>query len=71
MVENPPANAGDVGLTPGSEGSPGEENDNPLQSFCLGNTMDGGAWQATVHRVTKGSDKTYRLKQQQNLINAF
>ena len=76
MVENPPANAGDVGLIPGSERSPGEENDNPLQSSCLGNTIDRGAWQATVHEVTKGSDETYRLNkilllQQQNLINAL
>ena len=30
VVENPPANAGDVGLTPGMGGSPGEGNGNPL-----------------------------------------
>ena len=28
---------------------PGEGNGNPLQYSCLGNPMDGGAWQATVH----------------------
>ena len=61
MVENPPANAGDLGLIPGLERSPGEENDNPLQSSRLGNTKDRGAWQAIVHGVTKGSDKTYRI----------
>ena len=33
-------NAGDLGLIPGSGRSPGEGNDNPLQYFCLGNTMD-------------------------------
>ena len=33
-------NAGDPGLIPGSGRSPGEGNDNPLQYFCLGNTMD-------------------------------
>ena len=33
--------------------SPGEGNGNPLQYSCLENPMVGGAWQATVHRVTK------------------
>ena len=33
--------------------SPGEGNDNPLQDSCLENSMDRGAWQATVHGVTK------------------
>ena len=32
---------------------PGEGNGNPLQYYCLENPMDGGAWQATVHGVTK------------------
>ena len=31
----------------------GEGNDNPLQSSCLENPMDIGAWQAAVHEVTK------------------
>ena len=31
--------------------SPGEGNGNPLQYACLGNPMDRGAWQTTVHRV--------------------
>ena len=31
----------------------GEGNGNPLQYSCLGNPMDRGAWQATVHRVAK------------------
>ena len=43
MVNNPPANAGDAGLIPGSERSPEEGNDNPLQYSCLENPMDGGA----------------------------
>ena len=30
-----------------------ERNGNPLQYSCLENPMDGGAWWATVHRVTK------------------
>ena len=36
--------------------SPGEGNGNPLQHSCLGNPMDRGAWQATVHSVAKESD---------------
>ena len=31
----------------------GEGNGNPLQYPCLENTMDGGAWCATVHRISK------------------
>ena len=46
-------NAGDVGLIPGSGRSPGEGNSNPLQYSCLENTMDRGAWRATVHGVTQ------------------
>jgi len=40
----------------GWEDSPGEGNDNPLQYSCLGNPMDKGTWQATVHGVPKESD---------------
>ena len=46
-------NAGDLGLIPGSERSPGERNGNPLQYSCPKNPMDGGAWWATVHGVAK------------------
>ena len=45
--------AGDLGSIPGSGRFPREGNGNPLQYSCLGNPMDGGAWQATVHGVTK------------------
>ncbi len=51
--QNPPANAGNMGLIPGLGRSPGEGNGNPLQYSGLENPMDRGAWQATVHRVTK------------------
>ena len=44
---------GDTGLIPGSGGSPGEGNGNPLQYACLENSMDRGAWWATVLGVTK------------------
>ena len=45
--------AGEPGLIPGSERSPGEGNGNPLQCSCLENPMDRGAWWATVHEVTE------------------
>ena len=41
------------GLIPGSGRPPGEGNGNPLQYSYLGNPMGRGAWQATVHGVTK------------------
>ena len=53
MVKNLPANSGDVVSIPGSGRSPGEGNGNPLQYSCLGNSMDTGVWQATVHWVSK------------------
>jgi len=46
-------NAGDLGLIPGLGRSPEQGNGNSLQYFCLENPMDRGAWQSTVHRVTK------------------
>ena len=46
-------NVGDLGSIPGSGRFPGEGHGNPLQYSCLRNPMDGGAWWATVHRVTK------------------
>ena len=53
VVKNLPASSGDVGSVPGSGKFPAEGNGNPLQCLCLGNPMDRGAWQATVHTVTK------------------
>ena len=56
VVKNPPTNAGDirdVSLIPGSGRSPGGGHGNPLQCSCLENPMDGGAWRAAVHGVTK------------------
>ena len=56
-------NAGDtgnMGLICGSGRSPEEGNGNPLQYSCLGNPMDRGAWQTTVHGVPKSQP---RLKQ--------
>ena len=45
--------AGDPGSIPGLGRSPGEGNGNPLLYPCLENLMDGGAWWAIVHGVTK------------------
>ena len=56
VIKNLPANAGDSRVTGsilGSGRAPGEGNGNQLQHFCLENSMDRGAWQATVHGVTK------------------
>ena len=47
------SNVGDPGSISGSGRSPGEGNGNPLQYSCLENPMDGGAWWAIVHGVTK------------------
>ena len=46
-------NAGDLGLIPGLGRSSGEGNGNPLQYSCLENSMDQGAWWATVRGVAK------------------
>ena len=56
MVKTTPANAGDardVDLIPGLGRSPGEGNDTLLQYPNLENSMDRGAWQATVHGAAK------------------
>ena len=44
-------NTEDLSSTPGLGRSPGEGNGNPLQYSCLVNSMDRGAWWATVHGV--------------------
>ena len=61
VVKSLAANARDIrdmGLIPGSGRSPGEGNGYPLQHSCLGNSMDRGAWRATVHGVMKELDMT-------------
>ena len=57
--KNLPVNAGDardMGWIPGL-GRPGVGNGIPRQYSCLGNPMDRGVWQATVHGVSE-SDMT-------------
>ena len=52
-VKNPPASVGDPGSIPGLGRYPGEGNGNPLQYSCLENSMDRGAWWASVHGVAR------------------
>ena len=63
-VKNPPADAGyvrDLGKILGQEDSPGGGHGNPLQSSCLGNAMDRGAWQAIVQKVANSQTWLKRL----------
>ena len=53
MGKESACNAGDLGSMPGSGRSPGEGNGNPRQHPCLETSPDRGAWQVTVHGVTK------------------
>ena len=56
MVKNLPASAGDIrdeGLIPRLGRFPGGSHGNPPHYSCLENPMNSGAWQATVHEVTK------------------
>ena len=76
MVKNLPTSPGDardVGLIPGSGRSPGKENGNPLQYSCLENSIDIGAWWATVHEVTKSRTglSTYTIIYKLNLNLKF
>ena len=64
VVKNLPTDAGDVrdvDLIPGLGRSPGGGHGHPLQYSCLENPVGRGAWQATVHRVTKGQTCLKRL----------
>ena len=53
----------------------GEGNGNPLQYSCLENPIDRGAWQATVHRVTKSQTLLERHSTHTNytvyILNTF
>ena len=60
VVKNLPANAGharDMDSVPGSGRFPIGRDCNQLQYSCLEISMGGGAWWATVHRVTKSQTK--------------
>ena len=66
-VKNLPVNAGDAGSIP-ELGRSSEENGNLIQYSCLGNAMDRGAWQATVHGVAKESDTNSQLNNNKSLL---
>ena len=60
MIKNLPANAGDARdrrSVPALGRSSGEGKGNPLQYYSLGNSMDRGAWWATVHGVAKSQTR--------------
>ena len=63
--------AGDVGWIPGLGRSPGVGNGNPLQDSCLENPRDRGAWQATVHGVTKDLAMTKQLNKSNRLKRPY
>ena len=67
--KNPPANAGNVGLTPGLRRSPGRENGNLLRYSCLANLMDRVAgWAAVLGSQRVGHDWGTATQQQSILI---
>ena len=68
IKKNPPANAEEAGLIPGSGGSAGEGNGNSLWYSCLENPMDRGTWQAAVYRVAEESDTTWQLNNKKNYV---
>ena len=51
-VKNHPANAGDMGSIPGLGKYPGGGHGNPFHDSCLENSIDRGAWWATVPGIT-------------------
>ena len=59
--KEPTCSAGDTSLIPTSGRFPGRGNGNPFQDSCLKNPMDTGAWEATVHGVTKSWTRLKRL----------
>ena len=61
VVKNLPANVEDAGSIPGLGTSSGEGNGNPLQYSCPEKSHGRGAWQATVHGVTKSRTRLKRL----------
>ena len=58
-LKNLPATSEGSGLICGWGRSPGGGHDRPLQYPCLGNPMDRGAWQATVHGFTKSRTRQH------------
>ena len=61
VVKNPPAHVEYVGSIPGSGRFHGKGNGNPFQYSCMGNLMEKGAWEATVHGIAKDLGTTLWL----------
>ena len=71
VVKNLPANAGDTRDTGSIHGSgrfPGVGNGTPLQYSCQENSMERGAWQATIHGKHIEADTTHQLSMQHKQI---
>ena len=68
VAKNPPANSGEVGWVLVLGRSPGGENGNPLQYFCPENSIDRGAWQATVYGVKSDATVHTRPNDQRSII---
>ena len=68
MLTNP-ARAGDLGLMPGSGGSPREGSGHPLQYSCPENPVDRGAWWAAGRGVKKESATIEQLNNKQRQIH--
>ena len=65
VVKTALANAGDAGSILRLGRSLGLTSGNPLQYSCLGNPMDRGSWQATVHGVARARHNLVTEQQQQ------
>ena len=53
VVKNLPANAGDMGLTPGSRRSPGEVNGNPVRNLAWEIPWTEEPGRVTVHGIAR------------------
>ena len=71
MVKNLSTNARDLGSIHELGRYPGGGHGNPLKYTCLENPMDRGAWQATVHGVTKSQTRLKRLSTQVHLYPSY
>ena len=66
--------AGDLGSIPGLGRYLGEDDGNPLQYSCLGNSMDRGAWWATSpwgHKESNKNEKLFHFLYHINLLFAY
>ena len=64
-------NEGDLGSIPGLRRSPGEGSNYPLHYSGLENSMDWGAWQATVHGITKSQTRLRAFHFQGDIFTFF